>query len=73
MKPPILLSIAHWTMAITFVLVLFTVFIIYGADLALSIPVLVFLHIFLVLMAAIFKVSYVARLTALQQLGREAH
>ncbi|RYY04241.1 MAG: hypothetical protein EOO53_02660 [Gammaproteobacteria bacterium] len=73
MKPPILLSIAHWSMTITFVLVLFTVFIIYGADLALSIPVLVFLHIFLVLMAAIFKVSYVARLTALQQLGREAH
>jgi hypothetical protein len=73
MKPTVLLNIAHWSMGITLVLVLFTIYVIYGANLALSIPLLVFLHIFLVLMAAIFKISYVVRLNALQQLGRSAH
>ena len=73
MKSMMLLHIAHWSMTITFTLFLFTAYIIYGSDLLLSIPLLVFLHIFLVLMAAIFKVSYVARLTALQQLKRPAH
>lgn len=60
-------------MAVTLTLVLITIYIIYGSNLILSIPLLVFLHIFLVLMAAIFKVSYVARLTALHQLKRPAH
>jgi len=70
MKPPTLLKTAHWSMAITLVFSLALLYIIYGAELNLSIPLLIFLHILFVFLAAIFKISYVARLTALKQLGR---
>lgn len=68
-----ILKASNWSMAITFVLSLALIYIIYGAELGLSIPLLIFLHILFVLLAAIFKISYVARLTALKQLGRPVH
>lgn len=68
-----LLKIAHWSMAVTFAVGVLIIYFIYGAELNLSIPVLVFLHIFLVIMATIFKISYVTRLAALKQMGRAAH
>lgn len=57
-------------MAATFIFSLALLYIIYGAELNLSIPLLIFLHILFVLLAAVFKISYVARLAALKQLGR---
>lgn len=73
MKPSILLKVAHWGMATTLIASLGIIYVIYGMDYGLKIPMLVFLHIFLVLTAAIFKISYVVRLNALQQLGRPNH
>jgi len=73
MKPATILKFSNWSMAVTFVLSLALVYVIYGAELGLSIPLLIFLHILFVLLAAIFKISYVARLTALKQLGRPVH
>lgn len=73
MKSATILKASNWSMAITFVLSLALIYIIYGAELGLSIPLLIFLHILFVLLAAIFKISYVARLTALKQLGRPVH
>lgn len=70
MKPSTLLKTAHWTMAISFIISLALIYIIYGAELNLGIPLLIFLHILFVLLAALFKIGYVARLTALKQLGR---
>lgn len=70
MKSSTILKAAHWSMAITFILSLALLYVIYGAELNLSIPLLIFLHIIFVIFAAIFKISYVARLTALKQLGR---
>lgn len=68
-----MLKSAHWSMGVTFVIALALLYVIYGAELNLSIPVIIFLHIFFVLLAAIFKISYVVRLTALKQLGRPVH
>jgi len=73
MKPFIILRIAHWAMATTLILALGIIVLIYGFDVGLSIPVLIFFHIFFVLLATIFKISYVARLAALKQLGKPAH
>lgn len=70
MKPSTLLKTAHWAMAISFIISLALIYIIYGAELNLGIPLLIFLHILFVLLAALFKIGYVARLTALKQLGR---
>jgi ABC-type transport system involved in Fe-S cluster assembly fused permease/ATPase subunit len=56
--------------SITLIFSLILVYVIYGAELNLSILLLIFLHILFVLLAAIFKISYVARLTALKQLGK---
>lgn len=46
------------------------IYIAYGAELSLSIPVQVALHIFLIILPAFFKIGYVVRLNALKQLGR---
>ncbi|GGY79040.1 hypothetical protein GCM10011613_24780 [Cellvibrio zantedeschiae] len=73
MKPSALLNIAHRSMAATLIISLIVIYLIYGIDLGFAIPMLVFLHILFVIMAAIFKISYVARLTALKQLGRPVH
>lgn len=73
MKSSLLLTISHWGMGITFVASVVILLTIYGRDFGLSIPVLIFLHILFVIMAIIFKISYVARLAALQQLGKPAH
>ena len=70
MKPQKLLSLAHISMLVTFCLALLLLYVIYGAEFGLGIPVLIFLHIIFVVLAAVFKVSYVVRLTALKQLGR---
>lgn len=70
MKPSTLLKTAHWTMAFSFIISLILIYIIYGAELNLGIPLLIALHILFVLLAALFKIGYVARLTALKQLGR---
>lgn len=73
MKPSVMLKTAHYTMAATLMLSLLLLYILYGAELALSIPILIFLHILFVVFAALFKISYVARLTALKQMGRPVH
>ncbi len=73
MKSATILKAAHWSMATTFILSLAILYIIYGTELNLSIPILIVLHILVVLFAAIFKISYVARLTVLTQLGRPVH
>jgi hypothetical protein len=73
MKPATLLSVAHWAMGITFSCSILILYLIYGRDLGFSIRTLVFLHILFVLLAVIFKISYVVRLTALKQMGRAAH
>lgn len=73
MKPSGMLKLAHWSMASAFIVSLIVLYVIYGAELSLSIPVLIFLHILFVVIAAIFKISYVARLTALKQMGRPVH
>jgi hypothetical protein len=73
MKPLTMLKVAHLSMAITFLLSVIILFVIYGMELGLGIPLLIFLHILFVVMAAIFKISYVMRLTALKQLGRPVH
>lgn len=73
MIPSTMLKVANISMGITFGISLITLYIIYGSHLVLSIPVLIFLHISFVIFAAIFKISYVARLTALKQLGRTAN
>ncbi|RYE50816.1 MAG: hypothetical protein EOP48_19170 [Sphingobacteriales bacterium] len=70
MRPERMLKVAHWIMGITLILGLLIIYSIYIAHLPLSIPALVFLHIFFVLLATAFKVSYVVRLTALKKLGR---
>lgn len=73
MKAESILRTAHFSMGTTLALGLITLYVIYGASWNLSIPLLIFLHIFFVVLAAIFKISYVARLTALKQLGRPVH
>lgn len=65
-----ILKTAHASMLVSFIIALLTLYVIYGSHLNLSIPALIFLHILFVVLAAIFKISYVARLTALKQLGR---
>jgi len=73
MKPSILLNTANWSMGVTLALSTIIIYVIYIRDLGLSIPVLVTLHILFIIMAAIFKVSYVARLTALRRMNKLAH
>lgn len=70
MNPANLLKTAHWSMAATFLLSVAIIYIAYGAELSLSIPVQVALHIFLIILPAFFKIGYVVRLNALKQLGR---
>jgi hypothetical protein len=65
-----LLKAAHWSMAVTLILSLSIIYLAYGSAVTLSIPVQVMLHILLIIFPAIFKISYVARLNALKQLGR---
>lgn len=73
MNSSALLRAAHLSMAITLMISLSILYIIYGAELSLTIPTLIFLHILFIMFATIFKISYVARLTALKQLGRPVH
>lgn len=67
-----LLKAAHWSMAVTLILSLSLsiIYLAYGSAVTLSISVQVMLHILLIIFPAIFKISYVARLNALKQLGR---
>jgi hypothetical protein len=65
-----LLKAAHWSMAVTLILSLSIIYLSYGSAVTLSIPVQVMLHILLIIFPEIFKISYVARLNALKQLGR---
>ena len=65
-----LLKAAHWSMAVTLILSLSIIYLAYGSAVTLSIPVQVMFHILLIIFPAIFKISYVARLNALKQLGR---
>jgi len=70
MTPARLLSAAHVSMVISLVISLGIIYLVYISEVELSIPKLVGLHICLIIFPAIFKVAYVARLTALKQLGR---
>lgn len=70
MKPQNLLIFAHWAMAITFLLSVLIVYLAYGTSMHLAISTQVILHIGLIIFPALFKISYVIRLTALKQLGR---
>lgn len=72
MAPSTILKIAHISMATTFTVAVITLYIIMVAILIYGISALIFLHILFVFLAAIFKISYVAQLTALKQLGRPA-
>ena len=73
MKPTILLSVAHWAMGTSCSFSILILYLIYGRDLGFSIFTLVFLHILFVLLAVVFKISYVVRLAALKQMGRPVH
>lgn len=70
MRPKTLLSTAHWAMAATLLLSVVIIYIVYGIELNLSIPMQIGLHIFLIILPAFFKIGYVVRLNALKQLGR---
>jgi len=73
MRPSVMLKTAHARMVIPFMLCISALYAIFGLESMLSIPLLIFLHIFFVLNATIFKVSYVIRLNALKHLGRPVH
>lgn len=70
MNPFTLLKIAHWSMGLSLSVASGVIYVLYGTRISLGIPTLVFLHIFFIVLATFFKVSYVMRLTALKQLGR---
>lgn len=65
-----LLKLAHWAMALTLVSSLLIVYIAYGTNLILGIRTQVLLHVGLIILPAVFKISYILRLNALKQLGR---
>jgi len=73
MKPAVMLKAAHFSMGSSLALSLIILYVIYGTSWNPGIPLLILLHILLVVFAAIFKISYVVRLTALKQLGRPVH
>ena len=73
MAPSTILKTAHISIATSFTVAVIILYIIYGSHFNVGIPALIFLHILFVLLAAIFKISYVTRLTALKQLGRPVH
>lgn len=70
MNPQTMLISAHWAMASTLIVSVIIVYIAYGANLKLSIPIQAFLHVGLIILPALFKISYIIRLNALKQLGR---
>lgn len=70
MKSTTLLMCAHWVMALTLTFSLLIVYVAYGTDLILAIRTEVLLHVGLIIFPALFKISYIVRLTALKQLGR---
>ena len=70
MNPKTLLVSAHWVMAITFLLSILIIYFAYGTNTLLTIPTQVMLHVGMIIFPALFKISYVIRLTALKQLGR---
>jgi len=72
MNPKTLLVSAHWAMAITSVLSLSIFYVAYNRHTVLTISVQVMLHVGMIIFPALFKISYIIRLTALKQLGRTA-
>jgi hypothetical protein len=70
MNPGTLLTSAHWVMAITFSMSMIILYFAYGANMQLAILTQVLLHVGLIIFPALFKISYIIRLTALKQLGR---
>lgn len=70
MNSTTMLTFAHWVMAATLLLSLTIVYVAYGTDLILTIHTQVLLHVGLIIFPALFKISYIIRLTALKQLGR---
>lgn len=70
MNSTTMLTCAHWVMATTLLFSLTIVFVTYGTDLVLAIQTQVLLHVGLIIFPALFKISYILRLTALKQLGR---
>ena len=73
MKPSVLLTAAHWAMALTFSISLVILYFLYCRPTDVSILTSVLLHIAFIIAAVILKISYVARLAALKSLGRPAH
>lgn len=70
MNPKTLLVSAHWVMATTFSLSMLIIYFAYGTNTQLAIPTQVMLHVGMIIFPALFKISYIIRLTALKQLGR---
>ena len=70
MNPKAMLHYAHCTMATALCVSLLIVYILYGSNLILTIPVQALLHVGLIIFPTCIKVSYIVRLYALKQLGR---
>jgi hypothetical protein len=64
-----LLKTANMTMAITFLFFLISAVLAYGYEQHFPIMILTLLHVSQLILAGIFKVSYVIRLVAQKQLG----
>lgn len=73
MQPLKLLQLAHLGMVAGLLLCLGSIYLAYGLQDSLSIGVLVLAHLSLIPFATLMKFSYIARLVALKQLGREVN
>lgn len=60
-------------MALSLIISLLIVYVVYISDVVLNLGTIVALHIALIIFPVLFKASYVIRLTALKQLGKPAH
>jgi hypothetical protein len=68
-SPPALLRFANIMLALTLLVTLSAIALVYGVDDKLSIVQLVIGHISIMIMPALFKLSYVLRLSSLKELG----
>ena len=69
MGKPTILKLANKSMLTTFILFLSATVLAYGYESQLPIVMLIILHISQILLAGLFKISYVVRLVVLKQLG----
>lgn len=73
MKPKTLLCYAHRTMGVCLLFSLLIIYVLYVVKVDMRLGAQIGLHIGLVIFPAFFKIGYIARLTALKQMGRIAN